>query len=406
MGPLIPMGFVNPDLNLFFAFVIGLGFGYVLEQAGFSSSRKLAGVFYGYDFVVLKVFFTAAVTAMIGLLMFSYLGWIDYSMLYINPTYLWSAIVGGVIMGVGFILGGFCPGTSMVAAVIGKIDAIVFVGGMLIGIFLFGRLFDLFQPLYTGSFLGNIFVYESLGFSRGLFAFLLIAVALMAFWITQKIEDNINKVPAMEIQKRPSLIVPTLVALGLGALILVLPAQPRSFPTETSPQKILTQINENKHLINIDEVAYSLINGKDRPIQLIDVRAADDFSRFALPGALNIPIENILDRRYEKYLRSADKRLVFYSNSNTLATEAWLVATRAGLEDISVLNGGLNGFVETIFTQDHSTESRNLDLIHQAKFREKAKSFFLSGKARPEEKSPATPVIKLIEVEMPATGGC
>jgi hypothetical protein len=54
MGPLIPQGFINPDLNLFFAFVIGLGFGSVLEQAGFSSSRKLAGLFYGYDFIVLR----------------------------------------------------------------------------------------------------------------------------------------------------------------------------------------------------------------------------------------------------------------------------------------------------------------------------------------------------------------
>ncbi|HPE43645.1 MAG TPA: YeeE/YedE thiosulfate transporter family protein, partial [Bacteroidales bacterium] len=113
MGPLIPQGFVNPDLNLFFAFVIGLGFGYVLEQGGFSNSRKLAGVFYGYDFVVLRVFFTAAITAALGLLLFNYLGWVNYDLLYINPTYLWSALVGGVIMGFGFILGGFCPGTSM-----------------------------------------------------------------------------------------------------------------------------------------------------------------------------------------------------------------------------------------------------------------------------------------------------
>jgi len=151
MGPLIPQGFVNPDLNLFFAFVIGLGFGYVLEQAGFSSSKKLAGVFYGYDFVVLKVFFTAAVTAMIGLLFFNYIGWVDYQLLYINPTFLTAAIVGGAIMGLGFIMGGFCPGTSIVAAVIGKVDAMVFVVGMFIGIFLFGEFYHIFEPIYFGG---------------------------------------------------------------------------------------------------------------------------------------------------------------------------------------------------------------------------------------------------------------
>ncbi|MBZ0242576.1 MAG: YeeE/YedE family protein, partial [Bacteroidales bacterium] len=158
MGPLIPQGFVNPDLNLFFAFVIGLGFGYVLEQGGFSNSRKLAGVFYGYDFVVLRVFFTAAITAAIGLLLFSYMGWVNYDLLYINPTFLWSALLGGAIMGFGFILGGFCPGTSMVAAVIGKIDAMVFVLGLLIGIFIFGSFYEEFLPLYTGENLGSIFI--------------------------------------------------------------------------------------------------------------------------------------------------------------------------------------------------------------------------------------------------------
>ena len=57
MAPFIPQGYINPELTLFFALMLGIGFGYILEQAGFSSARKLAGVFYGYDFVVLRVFF-------------------------------------------------------------------------------------------------------------------------------------------------------------------------------------------------------------------------------------------------------------------------------------------------------------------------------------------------------------
>jgi hypothetical protein len=98
-----------------------LGFGFALEQAGFSSSRKLAGMFYGYDTTVLKVFFTAAITAMLGLLFMNYLGMIDMSIVYVNDYFMSSAIIGGVIMGAGFIIGGFCPGTSVCAAAIGKI---------------------------------------------------------------------------------------------------------------------------------------------------------------------------------------------------------------------------------------------------------------------------------------------
>ena len=77
MGPLAINGIITENTNLFLAFIIGIGFGFVLEQSGFSSSRKLAGVFYGYDTVVLKVFFTAAITAMLGLLFFSLFGWVD-----------------------------------------------------------------------------------------------------------------------------------------------------------------------------------------------------------------------------------------------------------------------------------------------------------------------------------------
>ncbi len=65
MGPFVP-DLISDQLNLVVALFLGIGFGFVLEQAGFSSSRRLAGVFYGYDFTVLRVFFTAAVTAMSG----------------------------------------------------------------------------------------------------------------------------------------------------------------------------------------------------------------------------------------------------------------------------------------------------------------------------------------------------
>jgi uncharacterized protein len=114
MGPLAINEIISENTNLFLAFIIGIGFGFVLEQSGFSSSRKLAGVFYGYDTVVLKVFFTGAITTMLGLLFFSLFGWIDLKLVYVNPTYLTSAIVGGIIMGAGFIMGGYCPEQAFV----------------------------------------------------------------------------------------------------------------------------------------------------------------------------------------------------------------------------------------------------------------------------------------------------
>ncbi|MDX9811314.1 MAG: YeeE/YedE thiosulfate transporter family protein [Bacteroidales bacterium] len=181
MGPLAVNEIISENTNLFLAFIIGIGFGFVLEQSGFSSSRKLAGMFYGYDTVVLKVFFTAAITTMLGLLFFSLFGWIDLDMVYINPTYLPSAITGGIVMGAGFIMGGFCPGTSFCGAAIGKIDAMVFIGGLFLGVFGFGITYGWWEKLYFAGYKGEPKISDSLGMSDGLFGLILIVVALAMF---------------------------------------------------------------------------------------------------------------------------------------------------------------------------------------------------------------------------------
>ncbi len=183
MGPLIVYEYISANTNLLMAFIIGIGFGFVLERSGFSSSRKLAGMFYGYDTTVLKVFFTAAIVAMLGLLFFSLFGWIDLSLIYINPTFLWSAIVGGAIMGVGFILGGFCPGTAFCAVSIGKLDALVFIGGLILGVVIFTEGFPLWEELFYAENMGTPTINELLGMSRGTFGLILILAALAMFFI-------------------------------------------------------------------------------------------------------------------------------------------------------------------------------------------------------------------------------
>ncbi len=194
MGPLIPSNILDPSWNNVIALIVGIAFGFILESSGFSSSRKLAGVFYGYDFVVLKVFFTAAITAAVGLYYFEYVGWINMSLVYINPTYVASTIVGGMIMGLGFIMGGYCPGTSYCAAAIGKIDAIVFSTAMLVGILIFSEFYPLLESFYNSGFLGNVTVYEVLGLPVGWFMIILIVVALGAFYVTSLIQDKIKEV--------------------------------------------------------------------------------------------------------------------------------------------------------------------------------------------------------------------
>lgn len=190
MGPLAPNEIISENTNLLLAFLIGIGFGWVLESSGFSSSRKLAGIFYGYDAVVLKVFFTAAITAMLGLLFMSLFGWIDLDLVYVNPTYLPSAIIGGIIMGAGFIMGGFCPGTSFCGAAIGKIDAMVFIVGLFLGVFGFSVTYSWWEKLYMANYLGEPKVSDALGLSDGLFGLILIIAALAMFRVAEWAEKK------------------------------------------------------------------------------------------------------------------------------------------------------------------------------------------------------------------------
>ena len=190
MGPIIPINDISAELNYLIAFLIGLGFGFALEQAGFSSSRKLAGMFYGYDTVVLKVFFTAAITAMLGLVFLNYFGMIDMSIVYVNEYFIESAIIGGVIMGLGFIVGGFCPGTGVCAAAIGKLDAMAFLAGSLLGILAFGETYALWKDIYMKNYLGDIKLSDAIGISDGLLVLAVIAAAVMMFWIGEWVEKR------------------------------------------------------------------------------------------------------------------------------------------------------------------------------------------------------------------------
>lgn len=190
MGPITALYHLPEWIDLIFALVIGMGFGFALEQAGFSSSRKLAGMFYGYDTTVLKVFFTAAIVALAGAQLLSFWGLLDLSLVFVNEFYVNAALIGGIIMGAGFIMGGFCPGTGVCAASIGKTDAWFYLLGGLTGAFLFAETWPIISELAMKNFKGPLKINEVMGISPGLFTLLLIAAAVFLFWVAEKAEKK------------------------------------------------------------------------------------------------------------------------------------------------------------------------------------------------------------------------
>ena len=193
MGPLVPF-IISNEMNLIIALFLGMGFGFILEQAGFSSTKKLVGLFYGYDFTMIRVFMTAAITALIGVLYMDYFGWIDRTELFVVPTYLGATITGGALMGLGFLAAGFCPGTSFLAAAIGKIDGMVFIGGAFLGILFFGEIFPLISDFYYANYLGHITVEESFGIAPDWFALIFAVIAVVVFYVLGIIRKSVQKV--------------------------------------------------------------------------------------------------------------------------------------------------------------------------------------------------------------------
>jgi hypothetical protein len=170
--------------------VLGFFFGFFLERAGFSSARKLTAQFYLKDFAVLKVMFTAIVVSMLGLAYLGVLGWIDMSQIYVPPTFLWPQIVGGLLLGSGFIVGGYCPGTSVVAAAIGKLDALFFIAGIFLGIFVFGNELPNFAKFNSSGSMGALTLPLWLDVNVGLVVLAVVVIALAAFWVGERCEGG------------------------------------------------------------------------------------------------------------------------------------------------------------------------------------------------------------------------
>jgi uncharacterized membrane protein YedE/YeeE len=180
-------------LLLLFALLTGIAFGMFLEKAGFGNARKLVQQFYFTDMAMFKVLFSGIVTAMLGIYWLSYFGLIDITQIYINGTYIWPQVIGGIVFGFGFVLAGLCPGTSCVAVFTGKLDGLAVFAGIFTGLILFAETEPALSGVLNVSSIGDISLYEMFHMSYGVLTFLIVLVAIAAFWFASKVEERFSK---------------------------------------------------------------------------------------------------------------------------------------------------------------------------------------------------------------------
>ena len=181
MAPFYKYGFFGDEMSLVLAFVLGTGFGFFLERAGFGSARKLAAQFYLYDMSVFKVMFTAIVTALLGVTYLGWLGWLDLSLVYLVPTHLVPQIVGGLVLGVGFVVGGYCPGTSVASLATGRIDGFVYAFGIGAGTLVYAEVYPWIKGFVNSNDMGQVTLPQVLNLPWGLIVFAVVVIAVAGF---------------------------------------------------------------------------------------------------------------------------------------------------------------------------------------------------------------------------------
>ena len=348
MGPLVP-DIIGNDLNFIVALFIGVFFGMVLEQAGFSTSKKLVGLFYGYDFTVLRVFFTAGVVAMIGVIAFNHFGLLDINLIYINPTFLWSALVGGAIMGLGFVVGGFCPGTAICAAAIGKLDAMIFVVGAFIGVFVFAEGYPVFEGLYKAENWGGVTIFNTLGMSESLFASLMVLMAMGAFWFVSIVEDKTNKIKSKKFIFTPYYAGLTVIGLIMAISPFLLTDRRESLLNEANDQTLSSKQDIKK--ITSDELAFRLMQNDDK-LQILDFRKNEDFTKFSLPKSTHFTFENFFDKDAIKLLQLKHKINILISEDENQSLKMAYVAKELGYDNVRILEGGMTNFRKIILDKN------------------------------------------------------
>ena len=190
IAPFYDYGLVGESAGLWIALAIGIAFGWCLERSGMGNARKLAGQFYLTDLTVFKVMFSAIVTAMLGVFWLGWLGVVNVSRIYVPETFILPQLVGGIVFGVGFAIGGLCPGTSCVSAATGRVDGLMVVLGMFAGVLVTGVLFSSLEPFYNSTPRGQLTLPTLFHLPYGVVALAVVLVALGGFRVAELLESR------------------------------------------------------------------------------------------------------------------------------------------------------------------------------------------------------------------------
>jgi len=323
--------------------LIGLAFGFVLESTGFGDARRLAAQFYFRELRVVQTMFTAIVTAMLLLYLSAGLGWLDLDQLWVNPTYLPSVALGGLIFGVGFAIGGYCPGTSLTSLATGKLDGLFFVVGSLLGMLAFGETADHFRDFYYAGHYGPIQLTDLFGVSTGTALLLVALLALLFFGGLKLVARRLGHERPVH---WPKALAGTALLLGGVGAVTALGTPSLEAKWERLGAKYQPRLATREVFISPAELL-ALRADRDLNLVTLDLRPEADWNQFHLAYSERVALEALPSLRRRLISLADPSVVVVLSNDETAATAAWRHLALLGVPNVYVLAGGLNRWIAT-----------------------------------------------------------
>jgi len=199
-----------------------------------------------------------------------------------------------------------------------------------------------------------------------------------------------------------------LIIIPLGIIIAAMPADKVNH-SRLSPGELLQEAGAGVQFISPDIVADMLVR-KDPSLRLIDVRTPEEFDTYSLPGAINVPLSNLLSDEYSDILNQEAYTNVFYSNGSVFANQAWMITRQLGYENNFVLEGGLNYWFGNILSPESPSQTSPDEEFARYDFRKSAAAALGGGgvvsndAASPAPKAVKPPVTA--KAKKKPSGGC
>ena len=144
------------------------------------------------------------------------------------------------------------------------------------------------------------------------------------------------------------------ILLCFGLLLALIPLSAnRSFSIK--PQKLLSEVLDETTYLTVDQVARFIV-AEDSLIQIIDLRSPEEYMKVNIPGSINISYEQFINNDPGRFLSNVNIKSVLYSNGDMESNYALVIAKGLNYDNIFVMKGGLNEWINTIMNSQFTGE--------------------------------------------------